>query len=620
MKTVFRIVLFLFVLAATPALRAQTGGEGEEGSPTNISPDEKLAVEYYQKGEFDKALVYYEKLYNKQPTAGYYNYYLSCLLETKDFRKAEKVVKKQVKQNPYQLRYMVDLGRVYRTEGDEDKAKKTFKEAIDDLQSNQKQVTDLAQAFLGINETDYALETFEHGRKIMTGFYSFNFEIADVYRYKKDYKNMISELLDVLEISDSYLRQVQDALQISFGADADDQQNELLKTELLRRVQRRPDTDVYSRLLLWMFIQQKDFDAAFTQAKAIDKRRKMQGDSVLALARLAVANSAFDVVDKMYDYVLSYGKNGFNYYTARMEKVAAHYTKVETTHNYTTTELQTLEKEFKDVIDEIGKSSASASLIRSYAHLQAFYLFKNKEAMQLLEDVIALPNTSAMLQAQCKIELGDILLLDGQIWEASLRYSQVEKAYKHDGIGQEAKLRNAKIAFYTGDFLWAQAQLDVLKSATEKLIANDAMYLSMLITDNLAIDSNAAPLLIYARADLLAFQNQDSLSMITMDSITKLYPDHSLADDILFTKYKIMLKQGKYKDAAGYLQQIIDKYPTDILGDDATFRLAQLYDGQLNDKEKAKSLYEDVLKKYPGSMFVVDARKRFRELRGDNVK
>src|SRR5207237_519209 len=130
------------------------------------------------------------------------------------------------------------------------------------------------------------------------------------------------------------------------------------------------------------------------------------------------------------------------------------------------------------------------------------YLNKTNEANDLLEETIALPQLSLQLQAECKLELGDILLMTGDIWEASLRYSQVEKSFKHDEIGNEAKFRNAKISYYTGDFKWAQAQLDVLKGATAKLIANDAMDLGLLISDALAIDTNEAPLCIFARADL----------------------------------------------------------------------------------------------------------------------
>ena len=209
--------------------------------------------------------------------------------------------------------------------------------------------------------------------------------------------------------------------------------------------------------------------------------------------------------------------------------------------------------------------------------------------------------------------------MTGDIWEASLRYSQVEKAFKHDEIGQEAKFRNAKIAYYTGDFKWAQAQLDVLKGATSKLIANDAMDLSLLISDALAIDTNVVPLMIFAHADLLAFQNKDDLAMITLDSINTLFPNHALADDILYKKAQIELKHNKYNEAAAFYEAIVKNYGDDILGDDALFKLADLNENQFKNLDKAKELYQQLLIKYPGSLYVIETRKRFRKLRGDNI-
>jgi len=57
----------------------------------------------------------------------------------------------------------------------------------------------------------------------------------------------------------------------------------------------------------------------------------------------------------------------------------------------------------------------------------------------------------------------------------------------------------------------------------------------------------------------------------------------------------------------------------DILADNATFQLADLYENILGDTTKAQELYEKVLLEYPGSLFVVEARKRFRRLRGDDI-
>jgi TolA-binding protein len=251
--------------------------------------------------------------------------------------------------------------------------------------------------------------------------------------------------------------------------------------------------------------------------------------------------------------------------------------------------------------------------------MQAFYLGETDEATELLLQAINIPQVPLTKQAECKLELADIYLFSGEQWEATLLYSQVEKTFKNEPLGHEAKFRNAKLSFYIGEFGWALAQLDVLKAATSKLIANDALELSLLITDNIEEDSLITPLSMYAKADLLEFRNHDTEALAVLDSISTLFPLHSIADNVLFKKAEIFSKNGKFDLAAANYSEIIEKYPYDLLADDAVFNLASLYENQLNDKTKAMQLYEKILTQYPGSLYVIDARKHFRALRNDPV-
>jgi tetratricopeptide (TPR) repeat protein len=579
--------------------------------------DLQLAQQFYDNKEFDKALDYYEKLYNKVSSEEFYSPYLNCLLELKEFKTAEKVIKKQIKRNPERPDLFIDLGTVYERAEDSGKAKNTWELAIKSIKHDD-QVFIVAKAFIAIKQYDYAILTYLRGRKMSENDYPFSFELADVYAIKGDKMAMINEYLDVLESQDSYIQSVQNALQTSFGNEADAKQNELLKAELLKRIAKNPDKTILSELLIWMQIQQKDFEGAFVQAKALDKRKKEDGNRIMNLAKLCTQNESYDVAVKAYQYVISKGVDNFFYANARMELLDVSYQKIVLKGNYNLIDLTDLEKNYQITITELGKSANTAPLLKKLAHLQAFYLNKPDGAIALLEEAIALPQLALPIQAECKLELADILLMTGDIWEASLRYSQVEKSFKYDAIGQEAKFRNARISYYTGDFMWAQAQLDVLKGATAKLIANDAMDLSLLISDALAIDTNIAPLMIFSRADLLAFQNKDEQAKITLDSINTLFPNHALADDILYRKAQIELKHARYTEAAAYYDTIVKNYGDDILGDDALFKLAGLNENQFKNLDKAKELYQQLLIKYPGSLYVVEARKRFRKLRGDS--
>jgi outer membrane protein assembly factor BamD (BamD/ComL family) len=303
--------------------------------------------------------------------------------------------------------------------------------------------------------------------------------------------------------------------------------------------------------------------------------------------------------------------------TPKIELLNVYFLKL--TRNYTQSqkELLELEKEYETTLSDLGKTNSTVTLIRNLAHLEAFYLNNTEKAINLLVEAIEIPGINATQKAECKLELGDIDLFSGEVWEATLLYSQVDKAFKNDPLGHEAKFRNAKLSFYIGEFNWAKAQLDVLKAATSKLICNDAMELSLTISDNLSQDTTGAALMIYARASLLKYQNKDSQALNTLDSIELLQIPHTLFDDVLYTKAEIAVKQRNFTLADSLYAKIYLTYPTEILADNAMFKQAELNENQLNNKTKAMELYQEFLTKFPGSLFAVDARKRYRALRGD---
>jgi len=143
--------------------------------------------------------------------------------------------------------------------------------------------------------------------------------------------------------------------------------------------------------------------------------------------------------------------------------------------------------------------------------------------------------------------------------------------------------------------------------------------LSLIITDAIGVDTNEAPLRLFASADLLVLQHKYTNAIARLDSINLLFSTNTLGDDIYYKKAQIYFKLGKYADAEAMYKNVLEYYPDDLYGDDAQFKLAQLYENYLHDIEKAKQAYQDVLTKYPGSIFTVEARKKYRVLRGDNL-
>lgn len=598
------LLFFLCLLTATFSSVAQTANE------------RLLADQYFNNGEFEKAIELYQKLDDRDPFGVYPNE-LKCLVVLKRYDDAEKLARKNAKRMPDNFSYQADICYIMTLRGEKEKAEQHFQKTLKELKSDQGQILIFANAFVMRQDWDHALQVYEAGKRLMKFQYGFHFEEAEAYYQKGDMAKMVDEYLSTIDENPGNLQTVQNILQARIGYDPESGRAEILRTALLRRIQKDPSQTVYSEFLIWLFIQQKDFDSALVQAKALDKRLKEDGSRVLSLADMASDNRQYDVSLSAYQYVIEKGPDQPNYIQARMERMAVYNKKIVSGNVYTVMDLRLLEKDYLIALEELGRSARTVPLLRGMAHLRAFYLDEPDTAIADLDEALALPGVSRQTAAECKLELGDILLLTGNVWDSDLLYAQVDKDFRNDPLGQEAKYRSARLDYFRGDFLWAQAQLDVLKSATSQLIANDALYLSLLISDNIGLDSTTDALMLYARADLLDYRNKYSEALDVLDSLLIQFPDHSLVDEAYFRMAEIKEKQRDWGAADSLYAKVEIMGEESVLADDALFRRGVLAEEKIKDREKAMEYYQAVLTRFPGSLFSVEARKRFRALRGD---
>ena len=567
---------------------------------------------------FEQAKLYYEKIYKTNKTAKVFNNYLNTLIELREFEEAEKMAKKKIKDDAKDGVGYVKLGELYKKFNKPEEAKDQFSEAVKKVEPTRSNIQRLANEFSMINEYEFALQVYEKGRTQSKDGYNFTYEVANMKGNLGDRVGMTEAFLDLIAEEPHYLQTVQNSFNRLLNLEESKENVDMLKTALLRRAQKSPEQTIYAEMLVWLFMQKKDFANALIQATALDKRLNEDGNRLINLAQLAMNNDDFETAKKGYQCVIEKGPASPYYITARIEKLQVMQAEVSKKPGADSLYIQ-LEKDYKAALDDIGRTFETAVLMKELAHIEAFHLRKTKEAITLLQEAIALPGLFNKTQAMCKLELGDVLVFDGNVWDASLLFSQVELDFKDDILGNEAKFRNARISYYTGDFEWAQGQLDALKASTSKLISNDAIDLSLLITDNFNMDTTTAPMMMYARADLLAYQNRFQDCMTTLDSILTEYPSHSLTDEIKMLKASMYMKQGQYDRARDLYQNIVELHFADITADDALFKLAEMNEYIYNDKAKAMELYEKLITDFPGSLYVVEARKHFRALRGDEL-
>ncbi len=615
------LLLTLILLAGAPNVYAQIEMRSAQAAKQAEKNRERqrLGIQYYQNREFEKAREIFAVLYEEDPNHINYTYYLYSLTELQQYREAEKLIKKHSRKNPGSLRYEVDLGFIHLSAGEPEKASEVFEDVIRKLPANAHEIRQIANAFYSRNQTGYAISTYQQGKKLMEGTYSFDIELAMMYERNGNYPEMVGTLLDHLADYPEALEDVQNRLQSAMAQDIEQILPGILRESLLVRYQESPEEIYLNELLLWLSVQQRDFSFAFIQARSLDRRFNEEGYRVLEVGELALANGDYEAAIESFAYLMAKGRSSSLYLNGLIGFLESRYRQIADNIKIEPDKLQELESAYLEAIEEFGVHAETIQLLRDLAHIQAFYLDRQGQAIENLNKAIAVPGPESIQKAKCKLELADIYLFMGEVWEATLLYSQVEKAYKNDPIGHMAKLRNARLTYYIGEFAWAKAQLDVLKAATSKLIANDALELSLLIADNVEIDSSYAGLRLFAAAELLLYMNKLEESFQTLDSINLLAAWHPLHDEVLFRKAEIKEKQGLFNEADSLLAKITLHYADDILGDDALYKRARMHEEVFGNREKAMELYRELLTRYPGSVYTMEVRRKFRELRGDEL-
>ncbi|HMW12412.1 MAG TPA: tetratricopeptide repeat protein [Chitinophagales bacterium] len=597
-KTLLLISLFISILSF-----AQDGNY-----------DEFLARQFLQNGEYEKAAAYYKDLYEANPST-YYNDYLSLLIQLTDYEKAEKVIKAQYKQAENNPIYLMDLADIYLKQNKEDEAQKQFNKVIKELKADKNNIKQIAQKFIQLKQIELAQKTYLKAKELFKDNNAFNLEIASLLFLKNDIDGMIQAYLNEAALQPDNLSLIETGLQKIF---TEEKNKDLLEKELLKRTQTHKRALVYLDLLIWLYMQRNDFDAAVLQAKSLDLLRNEDGGNVLRIARTAAIQQDFDAAIKGYQYVINKGPSFEWYVTANLELINVQRDKIVNSPNYTIAQLLSLKKTYQDFILNFKNEYTTTNAIIELAQLEALYIHEIDTAIQLLLPIVENNYIAKNLLAKAKLNLGDYYIIDNQAWESLLLYTQVEKSEKGNPLGEEAKYKNAKLSYYKGDFEWAQTQLKIIKANTSEFISNDAIDLSVFILDNLNTDDTDFALLLFAKADLLRFQNKLNAAEDTLNKIIAFYPSTALIDDILYMKYKIEKDRQHYEKAAAYLEEIVAQHSDDLLADNALFYLGDLYQKYLKDEEKAKTYYEKIILDFKDSTFTIEARKRYRKLRGDS--
>ncbi len=578
-----------------------------------FSQSEQLAKNYMQQGQYEKALIIYQKLYDKNPNR--MNYVLGLVeshQQLEQFEEAEGVLKKRISQVPNNAQLLVELGHHYEVQGKADQAKIYYDKAVETYSNTDvNHAYSLAQTFEKYNLLDQAALIYEKGMQDNPRS-NFNVQLAKIYGEQGKLEKMFSSYLSLLQLQPNYINVVQRNFSDYITEDSSNEANVIFKKLLIKRLQQNPDI-LYNEMLSWLFVQQKEFKKAFVHEKAIYKRKDESPQGIINLARIAISEKDIKSATEILDYILETSASKDMKLTAHKIILKA---KVDEGNKK---EYDNIVEQYNAVFNEYGKSRETIGLQIDYAHFLAFNQDKKQESITFLQDLIKRERLSRFQSSRVKMKIADILVLDQKFNKALIYYTQVQNVLKNNFLAQDARFKVAKTSYYKGDFSWAQTQLDVLKSSTSQLIANDAMELSLIISDNSLEDSTQTALKIFAKADLLAFQNKNQEAIAMYQKILDNHRGEKIEDETFLRQAKLYEKEKDFEKAKVNYLKILEFFEYDILADDAYYWLAELYVNQLGEPEKAKELYEKIIFNHADSIYFVEARKKYRTLRGDAI-
>ena len=569
----------------------------------------QLAFQYFRNGDYEKAASIYKELHKKHTyNTTYFKYLIDCYQQLENFEEIPKIITKQLENFPSQEYLYVELGYSYQLQHLDEKATFFYQKAFKAIEKTPNLGYLVGKAFQDNHLLDNALLAYKKGMELIPST-NYNFQIAFIYGEKGEIENMFNTYLDLVASSDNYFSTAKTYIGKFITEDAESKYNISLKRLLLKRLQNNPQNS-WNEFLSWLFIQQKEYTKALVQEKALFKRNLSDLTSIIEVGKIAFNNKAYEASKNCFQYVLE-NKTNLN------DELIAKLFLLEIDMK-TNASIETIEAQFQQLFNQYGKTVNTLKIQAIYAEFLAFKKNDSNEAISVLKEALKLP-LNQFQKGELKIKLADILVFTNKFSGALIYYTQVQNDLNNHTIGQTARFKTAQTSYFKGDFKWAQSQLKVLKNSTSQLIANDALDLNLLITDNAVKDSLKLALKRYAIADLLSYQNKNKQAIDTLQVVLNTYKGHPIEDEVLFKQAQLFEKINQFQMAESNYLQLITINKDDILADDANYYLAELYLNKLNNIEKAKEYYQKIIFEYPSSIYLVDARKKFRKLRGDDI-
>ena len=625
----FFVVIFSILMGIPIGAQAHRQ-QGQPGGEIRY----RLAQSYERSGDYDAALKLYQELYQKDSSnAAFADALRRTLIQLKRYDEAIDLLQRHIRRFPDDVNMIVQLGTVYYLKSDEKKAMAVWESAIAVDPKQPGTYVTVVGAMTQNRLFDTAIVTYQRARVECNNPTLFTADIAYLYSITMKYPEATKEYLTFARQNPAQVGFVQARIGTYTGTS----QGLSAATKIVEDSARAEQDNVsLQRLLAWIYLEGKKFETAYDVYRRIDTKTKAGGREILGFAQRALHERAYAIASRAFQDIVSQYPSfdripevKFGYAqsleavddqsdTLKLFGKTNPFSQKERTESDPRTLYRGAIAAYERIVTEFPQTEIAArSLLRVGIIKQEKFLDLDR-ASKTFESLTKTYPMFAQIYQEGILRLGDVYLMMGSLEKAETQYQAIAgHGLLVNPLQEQAALHLAEILFFKMNFQEATKKLTALTGNTLSDATNDALSLQIFIEGN--IKENMPALKEFAKADLLRRQRKLPDALSIYESILRNNPKSDVLDEVLIAIGDVQTLMTRYVDAIASYERLLKDFPESLSLDRTLMKLANVYEWGTNDSAKAISAYQTLLEKYPSSVYVSEARKRVRELRGDTI-
>lgn len=592
----------------------------------------RLAQSFEQAGEWERAVALYESLLEANPQ----NFVILEGLrrgytELKQYDKAKELVRGQLLAKSNDENLLSILGGLYDLAGEPQVADSIWHVVLRKDPKNANLYRMIASQLIEHRQYDKAIAMYLEGRDGAKNQTLFMEELASLYGALHQFESATHEYIKILRSNPQQATYIQSRLSAFTGRD----EGRLAALGVFKaEVTRFPDEVPLHSVLAWLYMEGKQFDAALDHYRIIDRLTKANGFELFQFAQRAAqehvhftAAKAFrEVIEgKPAQNIIGYARFGYaraieelsgeNDTLARLTTPMPAPARLESTVSETQPTFQWALALYESLINDQPNTETAMQALYRIGTIRFLRFFDLNGAAAAFDKIRSMPFSSNLVY-EATLSLAEVQTAKNDLVKSRDEYSRLAKT-SPDPYRDQILFRLAELDYFEARFDSASALLQRISTNASNDLANDALQLLYFIQENNGAGQPA--LKEFAAADLLVRQRKYSEALARFQSVTLHYPATTLVDDAIMRSAEMGLILNRVDEALGLFRRVINDMPSSVLRDKAQMRIGEVYENTLKNKQKAIEAYEEVLANHPASLYVEEARRRIRLLRGDSI-